>query len=118
MASSNFGAVDALRLHSAEIIRTWQDMLVSSGAAGDARNRGGELRAQADEFMRLLNEAAQGGRLDDIQAESWKPVRSFLTELSTDRARQGYTSTQTAAFVFSLKESIFDVLQREIQDPQ
>lgn len=118
IVNSEFNAVDALRLHSEEIVRTWQDSLLSSGAGGDLRNRGGELRAHADELLRLLSDAAQSGNLVDVQAESWKHVRGFLTQLSTERARQGYTSTQTAEFIFSLKEPIFRVLRREIKDPQ
>ncbi|HEX6316524.1 MAG TPA: STAS domain-containing protein, partial [Gemmatimonadaceae bacterium] len=53
----------------------------------------------------------------DLTTESWKPVREFLTRLSSDRARQGYTSAQTAMFVFSLKEPLFTLLRRETKDP-
>lgn len=118
MANTEFAAVDALRLHSDEILRTWQDLLVSSGAVGDLRNRGGELRNQADEFLRLMNDATQSRKIDDVQAEPWKHVRSFLSQLSSDRARQGYTASQTAMFVFSLREAVFMVLRREIPDTQ
>src|SRR5688572_3943743 len=55
--------------------------------------------------------------MDDLQAEPWKPVRNFLSQLATDRARHGYTASQTATFVFSLKEPVFNVLRREMQDP-
>ena len=45
-------------------------------------------------------------------------MRSFLSQLSSDRARQGYTASQTAMFVFSLREAVFMVLRREIPDTQ
>src|SRR4030095_8226521 len=117
MANKEFSAMDALRVHGDEVVRSWQDSLLKSGAAGDLRNRGGELRAQADEFLRLVSEAARSGEIVDVQTGPWKPVREFLTQLSTDRARQGYSSTQTASFIFSMKESVFAVLRREIKDP-
>ena len=117
MAEKAFVAIDALRYHSDELVKLWHETLISSGAAGDLRNRGGEIKGQAEEFLRLLGHSAQTGRLDDVQSESWKPVRAFLTQLSTDRARSGYSSSQTAMFIFSLKKPLFGILRREISDP-
>jgi rsbT co-antagonist protein RsbR len=117
MAEKAFVAIDALRYHSDELVKLWHETLISSGAAGDLRNRGGEIKNQAEEFLRLLGHSAQTGRLDDVQSESWKPVRAFLTQLSTDRARSGYSSSQTAMFIFSLKKPLFGILRREISDP-
>ena len=116
MATKDFAAIDALKLHSEEVVRLWQENLMGNGAAGDLRNRGGELKGQAEEFLRLVIEAAQRGRIDDVQSESWSQVRAFLAQLSDDRARQGYSSSQTATFIFSLKQPLFLVLRREIQD--
>ena len=118
MATRDIEAIDVLRLHSEELADLWQQSLISSGASGDLRNRGDELKGQAEEFIRLLTKAAEGGRLDDLSTDSWKPVRAFLTQLSADRARQGYSSSQTATFVFSLKEPIFTLLRRETTDAE
>jgi rsbT co-antagonist protein RsbR len=117
MAEKAFVAIDALLHHSDELVKLWHETLTSSGAAGDLRNRGGEIKGQAEEFLRLLGHSAQTGRLDDVQSEPWKPVRAFLTQLSTDRARSGYSSSQTAMFIFSLKKPLFAILRREIADP-
>ena len=117
MATTDFAAIDVLRLHGDELVRLWQENLLASGAAGDLRNRGGELKGQAEEFLRLVTDAARRGRIDDVQAEPWSQVRAFLTQLSAERARQGYTSSQTATFIFSLKRPLFDVLRREIPEP-
>jgi rsbT co-antagonist protein RsbR len=116
MPQTEFAAIDAFRSHREELLRLWQDRLKATGAAGDFRNNGREDAEQAQEFLTLLTDASQRGKLDDVQTEHWKPVRSFLTQLSDERARRGYTSSQTAAFVFSLKNPVFTVLRREIQD--
>src|SRR5688572_12598579 len=100
MTTKELTAIDVLRLHGDEIVRLWQDTLISSGAASDLRNRSGELKGQAEEFLRLVTDVAQGGETDDVQSQSWTPVRSFLKQLSNERARSGYTSSQTATFVF------------------
>jgi rsbT co-antagonist protein RsbR len=117
MTSTHMAATDVFRQHGDELAKLWQESLLESGAVGDLRNRGGELKAQADEFIQLLGDAARNGNAADPTSDSWKPVRGFLTQLSEARARQGYTSSQTAMFVFSLKEPLFTVLQRETKDP-
>ena len=117
MTTKELTAIDVLRLHGDEIVRLWQGSLISSGAASDLRNRSGELKGQAEEFLKLVTDVAQGGETDDVQSQSWTPVRSFLKQLSNERAQSGYTSSQTAMFVFSLKQPVFQVLQREISDP-
>ena len=116
MAEKAFVAIDALRYHSDELAKLWQETLISSGSAGDLRNRGGELKGQADEFVRLVGQSAQTGKIDDVQAEPWKPVRAFLTQLSSERARSGYSLSQTAMFIFSLRQPLLSILRREIPD--
>ena len=117
MTTTDFAAIDVFRSYSDELLTLWQKRLATSGAAGDFRNKTGELKGQTQDLLRLMTDAAQSGQIDNIQTEPWKPVRSFLDQLSSDRARQGYSSTQTATFVFSLKEPLYSVLRREITDP-
>ena len=54
---------------------------------------------------------------DPDQAE-WSGVRDLLGDLSRARARQGYSPSETATFVFSLKQPLFDRLRQEVgKDP-
>jgi rsbT co-antagonist protein RsbR len=50
----------------------------------------------------------------DIAGRAWQEVRDFLGSVSESRARQGFSPSETATFVFSLKEPIFVRLQREL----
>jgi len=43
-------------------------------------------------------------------------VRELLEDFSRSRAVQGFTPSQTATFVFSLKEPLFTLLRHEIKD--
>jgi rsbT co-antagonist protein RsbR len=103
MTTTHMAATDVFRLHGDELARLWQESLIESGAVGDIRNRGNELKSQAGEFIQLLSDATLNENAADLTSDSWKPVKGFLTQLSESRARQGYTSSQTAMFVFSLK---------------
>ena len=61
--------------------------------------------------MRLLTEAAQADAGADIGGSVWGPLREMLAALSASRARQGFTPTETATFVFSFKQPLFAVLR-------
>jgi rsbT co-antagonist protein RsbR len=50
----------------------------------------------------------------DFKTRAWDEVRGFLADVSTQRARQGFTPVETAMFVFSLKEPLFARLRTEL----
>lgn len=71
----------------------------------------GDLRRESTEFMELLVTAVATGNITDITASEWVPVRDFLAALSRSRAANNFTPSETATFVFSLKQPIFTRLQ-------
>ena len=73
-----------------------------------------ELQAQCQEFLTLLGPSIASGS-DDIHAESWRSVRDFLSGVSRSRTRQGFSPSETAQFVFSLKEPMFAHLRRAFE---
>jgi len=70
-----------------------------------------EVRRQSGEFLSLLRTAVQSGRADDITAREWDELRRLLEDLSRGRARLGLSPSQTAMFIFSLKESLYPRLR-------
>ena len=55
---------------------------------------------------------------DSIDGSGWQDARQLLSEISASRVRQGYSSIETANFVFSLKEPLNVYLQAELgSDP-
>ena len=52
----------------------------------------------------------------DIQSDAWRGVREFLERLSRSRAQQGFTSGETATFVFSLKRPLFNRVRAAAKD--
>jgi rsbT co-antagonist protein RsbR len=72
-----------------------------------------ELQAQAQDFLRLLQEGAAHGNVTDIDRPEWDPVREFLDGVSRSRVAQGFSSDQTATFIFSLKRPLFARLGQE-----
>jgi rsbT co-antagonist protein RsbR len=71
-----------------------------------------ELRTQSAEFLRLFRDAVgRPGALDDVEGEAWEGVRNLLAEVSRTRAMQGFSPSETATFVFSLKQPLFTALR-------
>lgn len=66
-----------------------------------------ELREQSRQFLDVFREVAQKGNLEDILAPEWAEVREFLNALSKSRAALGFSASETATFIFSLKQPLF-----------
>lgn len=66
----------------------------------------GDLKSQSREFLRILVQGVKSGGADDVNDDDWAEMRQFLAELSTQRAQQGFTPTETALFIFSLKSPV------------
>src|SRR5678816_581658 len=113
MAAKRLRTIELLGQYNAELVTAWTSELDAGG--GQTRTSKDELRGQAEQFVRLLLDAAGSGSLD-ITSEGWAPVLRFLDEVSASRVRAGYTAAQTATFIFSLKRPIFAILRRELAD--
>jgi rsbT co-antagonist protein RsbR len=78
-----------------------------------------ELRRQCSEFLGLLRSSLEQGKEADIASPQWKGVREMLEELSQSRVALGFSPSETASFIFSLKKPVFAAIRRELAgDPQ
>ena len=75
-----------------------------------------EIRQQSAEFLGLLRQALARGRADDVAGPEWDAVRDLLSGLSRNRAVQGFSPSETAMFVFSLKQPLFNLLRERVGD--
>lgn len=69
-----------------------------------------ELSRELNELHEALVEALGQGA-SDVHGEQMSEVRALLMELSRNRARQGFSPTETAVSVFALKQVLEPVLQ-------
>ena len=75
-----------------------------------------ELKSQCQDFLRLLMEATTVDRSESISGPAWTAPKKMLGEISKVRTLQGFSPTETATFVFSLKRPLFSILRKELSD--
>ena len=93
--------------HQKEVLADWLSNQTASGAARAGRIQEAQLRDESQRFLALITKAIQQSIEFDTRSPQWADTREFLTELSRSRATQGFTPSQVATFVFSLKQAMF-----------
>src|SRR5207302_7908975 len=103
---------DILKQNDADILRDWvKEQLATLRPEAMSES---SLREQTQRFFGLLRDAVQSGELADITGPAWTGVREMLTDLSQSRATFGYTPSETAMFVLSLKQPLFTRLRQDV----
>ena len=99
--------------HEQAILEGWLGELRGGGALQTGRIREAELGTQCKTFLSLLKAAlAASGTAGSAQGgDAHERLRDMLGEMSRSRALQGFTPTETASFVFSIKKPVFDALR-------
>jgi rsbT co-antagonist protein RsbR len=111
-ASSRLG--DVIIKHQANLLDQWLSSLLARLGRRDAGAEH-ELRQQASRFLALIGNTLQATGSAEIDAAAWDEVRSLLSDISATRVRQGYSSVETAMFVFSLKSAVIVYLRQELE---
>lgn len=113
MPNNDRSLADLLATHEQEILQEWQELLKSSGALQTGRIREAELSTQCRNFISQLREALRTDGTIDKSSAGYSSLKSMLEEISRSRAIQGFTPTETASFVFSLKQPLFNAINKE-----
>jgi len=106
--------------NESELLANWmREQLAATTLRGDLMKES-ELREQSRQFLNMVVRAAsQQPGLDNISAPAWEEAREFLAGISRSRAHQGFSPSETATFVFSLKQPLFSLLRKELDgDPR
>ena len=98
-----------------ELLADWiKEQLAASTNRGDLLKEA-DLREQSRAFLAGIQAAAQKGGTEDLDGPAWADVKQGLNELSRARALAGFSPSETATFVFSLKQPLFSRLRSELK---
>jgi rsbT co-antagonist protein RsbR len=113
MSGSQNVILSLIDRHHQRLLTEWLACLKRATRRGDTQ-REAEISELAKQFLEQLRRGAASGRLEDIGTAEWAPMRELLEDISRDRAIKGYSPSETAIVVFSLKEPLFELLRQEI----
>jgi len=106
---------EVIRKHESEILQSWLKEMAASARRADLLNDR-DLQAQSGALLSLLVDAMKSGNMTDVRGQEWSRVRDHLAEISRMRAQQGFTPSEIAGYVLSLKKPIFSKLRDEVKD--
>lgn len=116
MIATTVGLAGLIKRHDKQILADWmKEQLSASTLRGDLLNEH-DLREQSQRFLSAFQQAWEDDGSGDIAGESWAGVRGMLAELSNSRALAGFSPSETATFVFSLKQPLFTRLNAEFKN--
>ena len=102
---------EILEKHHAAVLSEWiaeQKPMARAKRIADA-----ELERECGEFLDALR-AALAAPSADVDGVPFAHVRELLVDISHSRARLGFTASETATFVFSLKKALFSRIRQEL----
>ena len=98
------------------LLSGWLTCQRREGALQSGRIDETRLADQAGRFLAELRSAVADAPIDDLSAPGWAGTRELLDAVAHERAVQGYSPAETATFVFSLKEPLFELLRQDVTD--
>lgn len=99
---------EVVQKNEAAILSGWLEEMASATRRSDLMGDA-ELKRQAAEFLRLFTQAAQTG--SDQKSEEFLGMRDFLQDIAKSRTDQGFTPAETAMFILSFKQPVFNALR-------
>jgi len=77
-----------------------------------------ELNEQCKTLLGGVVQGMKSSAPSDIKTAGWTTVREFLEGISASRARQGFSPTEVANFVLSLKPPLFIAVRHDLNKSQ
>ena len=116
MAEKNVATLSALvAKHEAALLAGWLRSQTDAGSLRSGQIKEDELTDQSRRFLSEFVKATKSGQVHDITELAWSAVRDLLGGISRSRALQGFTPSETATFIFSVKEPLFTLLRDEVK---
>lgn len=91
---------EILLRHEKSLLTEWMRLQREFGPSRGDRTSDKQLQANSERFLRSL--------VDGLERSDLSDVYSLLEEISRQRARQGFTPSETTYFIFSFKRPLFD----------
>jgi rsbT co-antagonist protein RsbR len=103
--------------NEAQIMAEWIRGMEKSVQRTDLISKS-ELEEQCRSLLTAVVTGVRVSGPTNISGEGWNSARDLLQEISTSRARQGFSPGEVATFVLSLKQPVFSAIRRDLSGSQ
>jgi rsbT co-antagonist protein RsbR len=102
--------------HEEQLLQNWLKEQSIVKLLETRRVSAAEAQKQSSELLRLLGRLPKDANTADISTSVWSSVRDYLALISSRWAEQGLSSSETALFIFSLKQPLSTLLRSDTKD--
>lgn len=103
---------DVIGKNQSQILGSWMQEMPATTRRSDLIGES-ELRGQCTQFLKSLQDGSRDSEsAGDLSRPEWQGMRDLLNEISKSRVQLGFTPTQVATFVFSVKSPVFTALRQ------
>ena len=106
---------EIVQKNEAAILEGWLNEMSTSTRRADLMSDT-DVRRQATELLHLFTRASQES--SDVSSEAFRPTREFLEMVARTRMEGGFSPSETAMFVLSLKQPVFNTLRDNLKSNQ
>ncbi|MCD6076259.1 MAG: anti-anti-sigma factor [Ramlibacter sp.] len=108
--ANSIGMGSILKDNQPSILREWVGLQMADNSRRDILSET-QVGDQSRIFLAALSAACQTSYDVGMNGAHWDDVRESLSDLSKNRAHAGFSPSETATFVFSLKAPLFSALR-------
>ena len=117
MPPSTSALTSVLQNHGADLLEGWVARQVAAPTLRADLLSETDLRDQSRELLARLAQGARAGGREGADDAAWEPARQLLATISQSRGAAGFSPSETATFVLSLKQPLFEQLRKAASDP-
>jgi len=115
---SKLTSAQFLKEKQKDILETWKKNIRASAGRTFELMTAAQFDQETQSFLAELVKAISSENYEDITRPEYENLLTMLRRISSSRAEQGFTPTESAVFIMSLKEAINTCLGQEIKDPK
>ena len=107
-----------LRNNQRQILTVWNARQLQTLSSRRDLISDADLARESQQFLDAFVSAVESGDPERPSGPAWDRLDELLSELVQARARKGFSPTETATFVFSLKQPVFDLIRQSSKTPE
>ena len=107
-----------LRNNQRQILTDWNARQLQTLSSRRDLISDADLARESQQFLDAFVSAVESGDPERPSGPAWDRLDELLSELVQARARKGFSPTETATFVFSLKQPVFDLIRQSSKTPE